>query len=94
MGKSPLFDSKLNFVLFISFFLLKINSSTNSSNHTTEPLIKTDNQTEIIYTVFVNGIPVLATIAASDMKLMTEAEVSKLLENSVFTKAERIVSEF
>lgn len=54
--------------------------------------MKSDNQTEIIYTVFVNGMPVLATIAASDMKLMSEAEVSKILDAPIFTKAERIVS--
>lgn len=54
--------------------------------------MKSDNQTEIIYTVFVNGMAVLATIAASDMKLMSEAEVSKILDAPIFTKAERIVS--
>lgn len=37
-------------------------------------------------------MPVLATIAASDMKLMSEAEVSKILDAPIFTKAERIVS--
>lgn len=31
----------------------------------------------------------LATIAANDMKLMSEAEVSNILEKTVFTKAER-----
>lgn len=48
-----------------------------------------DNQTVIIYTVFVNGIPVLATIAASDMKLMSQNEVSKILDKPILTKAER-----
>lgn len=52
--------------------------------------MQADNQSEIIYTVFVNGIPVLATIAANDMKLMSEAEVSKMLNKSIFTKAERM----
>lgn len=58
------------------------------SNFSTDSLTS-DNQTEIIYTVFVNGIPVLATIAANDMKLMTDAEVSKILDKPIFTKAER-----
>lgn len=63
-----------------------------SSNFSSDPLSTTDNQTEIVYTVFVNGIPVLATIAANDMKLMSEAEVSELLEKTVFTKAERMLN--
>lgn len=53
-----------------------------------------DNQTEIIYTVFVNGIPVLATIAANDMKLMSQNEVSKILDKLILTKAERTSSQF
>lgn len=69
------------------------NSNSNNSASVSDPLQATDNQTEIIYTVFVNGIPVLATIAANDMKLMSDAEVSKILEKTVSTKAERIVSQ-
>lgn len=47
------------------------------------------NQTEIIYSVFVDGIPVLATTAADDMKLVSEDEVAKVMDKMVYTKAER-----
>lgn len=50
---------------------------------------KLSNQTEIIYTVFVGGKPVLATTAAQDMKLITQEEVAHVMENIVYTKAER-----
>lgn len=46
-------------------------------------------QTEIVYTVFVNGVPVLAKIAANDVQLMSDAEVSTILDMGVHTKAER-----
>lgn len=48
-----------------------------------------DNQTEIVYTVFVNGIPILATIAANDMKLLMQPEVEKIIEKPVVRIAER-----
>ena len=47
------------------------------------------NQTEIIYSVFVNGKPVMATTAAEDMKLLTETEVASVIGKSIFMKAER-----
>lgn len=47
------------------------------------------NQTEIIYSVFVDGIPVLATTAADDMKRVSEDEVAKVMAKMVYTKAER-----
>lgn len=47
------------------------------------------NQTEIVYTVFVNGVPVLALIAADDMKMISEAEMTSILGHEIHTKAER-----
>lgn len=47
------------------------------------------NQTEIVYTVFVNGVPVLALIAADDMKMISEAEMASILGHEIHTKAER-----
>lgn len=47
------------------------------------------NQTEFIYTVFVGQKPVLAVTAADDMKLVSQQEMVKVMENDVFTKAER-----
>ncbi|XP_055323152.1 uncharacterized protein LOC129578490 isoform X2 [Sitodiplosis mosellana] len=71
-----------------------VQGSSSSNSSTSDPfIIAADNQTEIIYTVFVNGIPVLATIAANDMKLMSEVEVSKILEKPIFTKAEPYLKE-
>lgn len=67
-------------------------STANDSNFSTETFTAADNQTEIIYTVFVNGLPVLASIAANDMKLMSDAEVANILDKPVFTKAERMGS--
>lgn len=49
------------------------------------------NQTEIIYSVFVDGVPVLATTAAEDMRLVTEMEVAEVMDKMVYTKAERTV---
>lgn len=36
-----------------------------------------------------DGIPVLATTAAEDMKLVTASEVSQVMDKIVYTKAER-----
>lgn len=47
------------------------------------------NQTELIYSVFVNGRPVLAVTAANDMKLVSESEVSTVMGKEIFMKAER-----
>lgn len=47
------------------------------------------NQTEIIYSVIVNGKPVLASTAAQDMRLVKIDEVIKIMENGVVLKAER-----
>lgn len=47
------------------------------------------NQTEIIYSVFVDGKPVLAATAADDMKLLSEVEVADVMEKLIYTKAER-----
>lgn len=48
-----------------------------------------ENQTEIVYSVFVDGKPVLATTAANDMQLVTEEEVARVMDKIVYTKAER-----
>lgn len=47
------------------------------------------NQTEIIYSVFVDSKPVLAITAADDMKLLSEDEVADVMEKMIYTKAER-----
>lgn len=47
------------------------------------------NQTEVIYSVFVNGRPVLAVTAANDMKLVSDSEVSAVMGKEIFMKAER-----
>uniref|UniRef100_A0A1B0BW79 Uncharacterized protein n=1 Tax=Glossina palpalis gambiensis TaxID=67801 RepID=A0A1B0BW79_9MUSC len=51
------------------------------------------NQTELIYSVFVNGRPVLAVAAANDMKLVSEAEVSTVMGKEIFMKAEPYLRE-
>ncbi|KAG4068410.1 hypothetical protein HA402_007930 [Bradysia odoriphaga] len=51
------------------------------------------NQTEIIYSVFVDRKPVLAKTAADDMKLVTEEEVAQVMEKLVFIKAEPYLKE-
>lgn len=47
------------------------------------------NQTELIYSVLVNGRPVLAVTAANDMKLVSESEVATVMGKEIFMKAER-----
>lgn len=47
------------------------------------------NQTELIYSVFVNGRPVLAVTAANDMKLVSESEVATVMGKEIYMKAER-----
>lgn len=47
------------------------------------------NQTELIYSVFVNGKPILAVTAANDMKLVDDNEVSFIMEKDIYMKAER-----
>ncbi|XP_062124704.1 uncharacterized protein LOC133837826 isoform X2 [Drosophila sulfurigaster albostrigata] len=47
------------------------------------------NQTEIIYTVLVNGRPVLATTAAKDMELVSEAEAVGTLGKAIYMKSEQ-----
>ncbi|XP_060649306.1 uncharacterized protein LOC132786706 [Drosophila nasuta] len=51
------------------------------------------NQTEIIYTVLVNGRPVLATTAAKDMELVTEAEAVGTLGKAIYMKSEPYIRE-
>ncbi|EDW16294.1 uncharacterized protein LOC6574805 isoform X1 [Drosophila mojavensis] len=51
------------------------------------------NQTELIYTVLVNGRPVLATTAAKDMELVSEAEAAKTLGKAVYMKSEPYIRE-
>lgn len=70
----------------------RIGSGEGGNFSSSDSLIAThDNQTqtEIIYTVFVNGMPVLAKIAAIDMQLMSDTEVSSILDMDVHIKAER-----
>lgn len=47
------------------------------------------NQTEIIYTVLVNGRAVLATTAAKDMELVSEVEAVNTLGKPIYMKSER-----
>lgn len=58
-------------------------------NHLNEEKHNYTNQTEILYSVYMSGKPVLAVTAADDMKLISEDEVVKIFENSVYLKAER-----
>uniref|UniRef100_A0AAG5D811 Uncharacterized protein n=1 Tax=Anopheles atroparvus TaxID=41427 RepID=A0AAG5D811_ANOAO len=51
------------------------------------------NQTEIIYSVFVGGLPVLATTAAEDMRLMSQDEMEHVLETMVYLKADPYLKE-
>lgn len=70
-----------NFIYFCLFMKLIYLSRSNST--------KFQNQTELIYTVFVGGKPVLATTAAQDMKYVTQNEVAHVMEQMVYIKAER-----
>ncbi|XP_026847843.1 uncharacterized protein LOC6595002 isoform X1 [Drosophila persimilis] len=51
------------------------------------------NQTELIYTVLVNGRPVLATTAAKDMELVSEAEAVSTFGQAVYMKSEPYIRE-
>ncbi|XP_017487773.1 PREDICTED: uncharacterized protein LOC108376107, partial [Rhagoletis zephyria] len=51
------------------------------------------NQTELIYSVFVNGRPVLAVTAANDMKLVSETEAANIIGQEVYMKAEPYLRE-
>ncbi|XP_053946733.1 uncharacterized protein LOC128855668 [Anastrepha ludens] len=51
------------------------------------------NQTELIYSVFVNGRPVLAVTAANDMKLVSETEAANVIGQEVYMKAEPYLRE-
>ncbi|XP_030564297.1 uncharacterized protein LOC115765063 [Drosophila novamexicana] len=51
------------------------------------------NQTELIYTVLVNGRPVLATTAAKDMELVSEAEAVSTLGKAIYMKSEPYIRE-
>ncbi|XP_030371743.1 uncharacterized protein LOC115622024 [Scaptodrosophila lebanonensis] len=51
------------------------------------------NQTELIYTVLVDGRPVLATTAAKDMELVSEAEAVKAMGQTVYMKSEPYIRE-
>ncbi|XP_016980229.1 uncharacterized protein LOC108045417 isoform X1 [Drosophila rhopaloa] len=51
------------------------------------------NQTELIYTVLVNGRPVLATTAAKDMELVSETEAVKTFGQAVYMKSEPYIRE-
>lgn len=51
--------------------------------------VSNDDALRILYSVKVSGVPVLATTAAHDMKLVSDAEVVAELGYPVVTKAER-----
>ncbi|XP_014094512.2 uncharacterized protein [Bactrocera oleae] len=51
------------------------------------------NQTELIYSVLVNGRPVLAVTAANDMKLVSETEASNIIGQEVYMKSEPYLRE-
>ncbi|XP_034484410.1 uncharacterized protein LOC117789489 [Drosophila innubila] len=51
------------------------------------------NQTELIYTVLVNGRPVLATTAAKDMELVSETEAVNTLGKAIYMKSEPYIRE-
>ncbi|XP_017845009.1 uncharacterized protein LOC108601621 [Drosophila busckii] len=51
------------------------------------------NQTELIYTVLVNGRPVLATTAAKDMELVSESEAASTMGKSIYMKSEPYIRE-
>ncbi|XP_017008924.2 uncharacterized protein [Drosophila takahashii] len=51
------------------------------------------NQTELIYTVLVNGRPILATTAAKDMELVSESEAVKTFGQAVYMKSEPYIRE-
>ncbi|KAH8326190.1 hypothetical protein KR067_003287 [Drosophila pandora] len=51
------------------------------------------NQTELIYTVLVNGRPVLATTASKDMELVSEDEAVKAFGQAVYMKSEPYIRE-
>ncbi|XP_070137970.1 uncharacterized protein [Drosophila bipectinata] len=51
------------------------------------------NQTELIYTVLVNGRPILATTAAKDMELVSEDEAVKAFGQAVYMKSEPYIRE-
>ncbi|XP_017026553.1 uncharacterized protein [Drosophila kikkawai] len=51
------------------------------------------NQTELIYTVLVNGRPILATTAAKDMELVSEDEAVKTFGQAVYMKSEPYIRE-
>lgn len=62
---------------------------TTTTTMTTMPSTNALNQTDIIYTVLVNGKSVLAVIAASDMELIADTEATNGLDRAVYIKAER-----
>ncbi|XP_034663211.1 uncharacterized protein LOC117898128 isoform X1 [Drosophila subobscura] len=51
------------------------------------------NQTELIYTVLVNGRPVLATTAAKDMELVSEVEAVSTFGQAIYMKSEPYIRE-
>ncbi|KAH8383305.1 hypothetical protein KR009_007966, partial [Drosophila setifemur] len=51
------------------------------------------NQTELIYTVLVNGRPVMATTASKDMELVSEDEAVKTFGQAVYMKSEPYIRE-
>ncbi|XP_034663213.1 uncharacterized protein LOC117898128 isoform X2 [Drosophila subobscura] len=50
------------------------------------------NQTELIYTVLVNGRPVLATTAAKDMELVSEVEAVSTFGQAIYMKSEQALA--
>lgn len=73
-------------MILITCYRIPASTLTGSATGTTHPQ---GNHTEIIYSVFVAGKPVLATTAAKDMELVTDEEVVHVLELPISTKAER-----
>lgn len=87
------FDFAANILCFLFAHLILLglhrNRSTTTTTTTTMPSTNALNQTDIIYTVLVNGKSVLAVIAAGDMELVADTEATNELDRAIYIKAER-----
>ncbi|XP_055681050.1 uncharacterized protein LOC129788750 isoform X1 [Lutzomyia longipalpis] len=82
-----------NFTQWTEYELKNAENLVDYMNERRGNSVPLSNQTEFIYTVFVGQKPVLAVTAADDMKLVSQQEMVKVMENDVYTKAEPYLKE-
>lgn len=69
----------------------QLSNETRSNDANTETLMPNSvehNRTDVIYSVFIQNIPIHSLIALEDIKLLTNDEINTIFEEKIYRKTE------